>query len=138
MLCILYTFYTHFIYILYTYYIHFIYILHTLYILYIQLSYIFIHVLVIFWTCSGQVFGVENKFFPKSFGDLWAILWHHRRCLWRGRKILKMSFFVKKTNSVQKDAESSYEPLALIRIFIFFFSSRFMHFFIFWERKLMF
>ena len=133
----IYTSYIHFInvvyflYILYTDYIHFICIPYTFYILSIQVSYIFIHVLVMFRTCSGQVFGVENKFFPKSFGGLWAILWHHRRCLRRGGKILKISFFFKKIKLVQKDAESSYEPLALIRIFISFFSSRFMHFFIF-------
>ena len=63
-----------------------------------QPAYNFIHVLVMFRTCSGQVLGVENKFFPKSFGGLWAILWHHRRCLRRGGKILKISFF--QTNKV--------------------------------------
>ena len=96
---IIYTFYnfrSYFIYILYTFYIHFIYTLYTLYILSIQFSHFFIDVLVMFRTCSGQGLGVENKFFPKSFGDLWAILWHHRRCLRRGGKILKISFFSKK------------------------------------------
>ena len=107
------------------------YIPYTFHILSIPISYMFIHVLVMFRTCSGQVLGVENKFFPKSFGGLWAILWHHRRCLRRGGKILKICFFFKKIKLVQKDAESSYEPMALIRKFISFFSSRFMHFFIF-------
>ena len=77
------------------YVVHVIYILYTFYIISIQISYIFIDVLVMFRTCSGQVLGVENKFFPKSVGGLWAILWHHRRCLRRGGKILKICFFLK-------------------------------------------
>ena len=116
---------------LYTLYIHSIYFPYTFYTNFIHFYTCFGHVPDMFWTCSGQVLGVENKFFPKSFGDLWAILWHHRRCLRRGGKILKISFFFKKIKLVQKDAESSYEPMALIRKFIFFFSSRFRHFFIF-------
>ena len=47
---------------------------------------LFGYLLVDFWTCSGHFGGSEKKVFPKSVGDVWAILWHHRRCLRRGRK----------------------------------------------------
>ena len=133
--CMLCTFYIHFIYMCIYICKHLIYTLYTFHILCIDFLYKFHIFLYTFWSCSGHVpdkfWGSKLRFFPKSFGDLWAILWHHRRCLRRGGKNYFVCFF-KKMKSVQKDAESSYEPMALIRIFIFFFSSRFMHFLIFY------
>ena len=89
---ILYTFYIHFLYILYTLYIHSIYFVYTLYTTFMQFYASFGHVPDMFRTS----FLGRKYFCPKSFGDLWAILWHHRRCLRRGGKILKISFFSKK------------------------------------------
>ncbi len=37
----------------------------------------------------------QTCFFPKSVGDLWAIIWHHRRCLRRGLKMKKFVIFQK-------------------------------------------
>ena len=45
--------------------------------------------------------GVKNEVFPKSFGDVWAIIWHHRRCQRRGLKIFSKTFFPKKIKVVQ-------------------------------------
>ena len=59
------------------------------------------HVLDMFRTCSEKVLGVKNEVFPKSLGDLWAIIWHHRRCLGRGLKFSK-TYFPQKISSVKK------------------------------------
>ena len=59
------------------------------------------HVLDMFRTCSEKVLGVKNEVFPKSLGDLWAIIWHHRRCQRRGLKIFSKTFFPKKIKVVQ-------------------------------------
>ena len=99
----LYTFYIRFIYILYTFYIH---LTCTLYILYTQNTQLLHTFLDTFSTLLGHVsdkFGVQNEVFPKSFGDLWAIIWHHRRCLGRGLKILN-KIKNRKTN-YKKDAK---------------------------------
>ena len=45
--------------------------------------------------------GVKNEVFPKSFGDVWAIIWHHRRCQRRGLKIFSKTFFPKTIKVVQ-------------------------------------
>ena len=76
----IYTFYIHHVYILHAFYEVFLYILCTQYTC-------FTHVSDMFWTCSGKVLEVENDFFPKSVGDVWAMFWHHRWCLRRGGKI---------------------------------------------------
>ena len=58
-------------------------------------------VLDMFRTCSEKVLGVKNEVFPKSLGDLWAIIWHHRRCQRRDLKIFSKTFFPKKIKVVQ-------------------------------------
>ena len=94
-MCIIHTVYTLYIYALYTFCIHVIHILYTLYIHSTWFLYTFymkmIHILACFgrvpemcWTCSGKVLGVENDFFPKSFGGVWGVFWHHRWCLRKG------------------------------------------------------
>ena len=45
------------------------------------------HVLDMFRTYFQKVVGVKNEVYPKSLRDLWAIIWHHRRCQRRGLKI---------------------------------------------------
>ena len=84
--CILYTYYIHTVYVLHTFYIVFVYILHTSYTC-------FTH----FPGSSRKVSGVENHVFPKSFGDVWGMFWHHRWCLKEGSKKWKTIFWSRKT-----------------------------------------
>ena len=42
-----------------------------------------------FRTCSQKVLRVKNIVSPKSFGGLWAMFWHHRRCLRKDLKLRK-------------------------------------------------
>ena len=86
---ILYTCYTHCMYNLHTFYTHFVYFLHMFY-------QFFSHFLDMFRTCSKKDLGLKNKVFPESVGDLWAIIWHHWRCLRRGGKIFKTCSLSKK------------------------------------------
>ena len=44
-----------------------------------------------FRSCSKNVWSVKNVVFPKSFGDLWAMFWHHPRCLRAHQKIKKVN-----------------------------------------------
>ena len=94
---ILYTFYIHSICILYTVYIHSIYNLYIFYNRFTCFLYTFdihlIHVFAHFPGSSGKVLGVENDFFPTSFGDVWGMFWHHRWCLRRARKNQKHTFW---------------------------------------------
>ena len=74
---------------LYAFYVLFIFVF-TFYIHVTHLYKLFRHFLDMF----QKSLGVENEVFPKSFGDVWAIIWHHPRCLRRGLKISK-TFFTK-------------------------------------------
>ena len=74
----------------------------------IYISYIYIIYIYTFWgtclTLFGHVpdkFGGREKVFPKSFRDVWAILWHHRRCLRRGKKINSKTVFLEKIKVVR-------------------------------------
>ena len=49
---------------------------------------------------------VEKYVFSKSLGDLWAIIWHHRRCQRRGLKIEKSFLFLEKIKLVSEAPES--------------------------------
>ena len=97
----------HFIYTLYTSYIHFIYILYTFHLHLVYILYTFhIHLVHILYTCYillGSLFqnfldmfrasfGGRKKLFSIFLGDVWDVFWHHRWCLRRGRKILKICF----------------------------------------------
>ena len=86
------------------------------------------HVLDMFRTCSEKVLGVKNEVFPKSLGDLWAIIWHHRRCQRRGLKIFSKTFFPKKNKSCAEFFSVHSRTGIKFRSF---FSSCFMHFSIF-------
>ena len=55
-----------------------------------------IHFLDMFRTCSKKVWRVKNEVFPKSFGDLWAMFWHHTWCLRAGLKFKKVNNKLKK------------------------------------------
>ena len=89
-----------------------------------------IHFLDMFWTSSKNVWRVKNEGFPKSFGDLWAMFWHHPWCLRAGQKIKKLTKNqkIKCFSEAPESLENSY---ALIIKFIALFSHWFMHFFIF-------
>ena len=80
---ILYASYVHLIYIIYTFYVHLKYILykHTkrLFVFYVYFKY----VPDMFRTCSKKNLG-STMIFSKSFGDLWAMFWHHPWCLRAG------------------------------------------------------
>ena len=45
------------------------------------------------WTCSGHVSPVwgQKSSFPKHVGDVWAIIWYHRRCLGKGSTLVQES-----------------------------------------------
>ena len=59
-----------------------------------------------FWISSGhaveQIFSFGGGGSKISFGDVWVIIWHHRRCLRRGLKIKKVDHFSKKQSASQK------------------------------------
>ena len=97
---VLYTFCIHVEYLLYNCYIHAVYKVYTSYMHFIHIIYTKYTTVIDFLGHFLEMFrtslGVENEVFPKSFGDVWAIIWHHRRCLGRGLKILKKCFFTKK------------------------------------------
>ena len=62
---------------------------------YVMISYDMIwqdkmHFLDMFRTCSKNVRRIKNEVFPKSFGDLWAMFWHHPWCLRAGLKFEKV------------------------------------------------
>ena len=44
-----------------------------------------------FWTCSQKGWRVKHEVFPKSFGDLWAMFWHHPWRLRASKKNKKVS-----------------------------------------------
>ena len=108
--------------------------IHLVYILYA--SYIHgIHKIYVFYTLFKHLLDMPRtsfagRFFfsPKSVGDVWAIIWHHRRCLRRGGKIINI-FFPKKM--VQDYAKWPPDENAILKIFRFLFSSWFMHFLFF-------
>ena len=86
------------------------------------------------WTCSGhvpkKVWRVKNEVFPKSFGDLWAMFWHHPWCLRAGQKIKKVGQTSEKKcfSDAPESHLNSFEPKMKSRAL---FSHWFMHFFIF-------
>ena len=77
------------------FYTCFIHILHMFYICFILVLYIvyacFAEVLDTFWTCSKKVWRVKNEAFPKSFGDLWGMFWHHPWCLGADENLKKVN-----------------------------------------------
>ena len=90
-----------------------------------------IHFLDMFRTCSKKVPGVENEVFPKSFGDLWAMCWHHPWCLRRGLKFETSLHFFKQIKCVPEAPESYLKSFGPRIKFIALFSCQFMHFLIF-------
>ena len=76
-------------YLIYTICICFTYVLQGFCILSTYILYMFSHV----FRVVLEKMGVENDFFPKSFGDVWGMFWHHRWCLRRARKNQKRTFW---------------------------------------------
>lgn len=88
-----------------------------------------IHLSDMFWTCSKKVWRVKNENFPRSFGDLWDMFWHHPWCLRGGLKIKKVEYIF--ITCFSEALESYLKSLAPKIKFIALFSHRFMHFLFF-------
>ena len=127
----LYTCYIHFIYVLYTFCIHSIYILHALYTYYTLKIHNFY---TLFWTLFGHVldkFGGQKWSFSKKF---WGCLGYHlasSAVSGKGSKNLEKMFFFEKNKFDKSDVKWPPDENAVLRKFISFFSSCFMHFLFF-------